>query len=65
MRVLVTGGAGFIGSNLVRSLLDGGDDVQSSILAQLIGKGFQVIEYHQRQIDLEEVFMTVTKGDVS
>jgi ABC-2 type transport system ATP-binding protein len=45
--------------------LDGGDDVQSTILAGLIGKGFPIIEYHQRQIDLEEVFMTVTKGEVT
>ncbi len=44
---------------------DGGDDVQSAILAQLIGKGVQVIEYHQRQIDLEDIFMTVTKGEVT
>jgi ABC-2 type transport system ATP-binding protein len=45
--------------------IDGGDDVQSGILAQLIGKGVQVIEYHQRQFDLEDVFMTVTKGEVT
>jgi ABC-2 type transport system ATP-binding protein len=45
--------------------LDGGDDVQSSILAHLVGKGFRVIEYRQRQIDLEDVFMNVTKGDVT
>jgi len=45
--------------------LDGGDDVQSGVLAHLIGKGFQVIDYHQRQIDLEDVFMTVTKGEVT
>ncbi len=45
--------------------LDGGDEMQSSILAHLIGKGLRVIEYRQRQIDLEDVFMNVTKGDVT
>jgi ABC-2 type transport system ATP-binding protein len=45
--------------------IDGGDDLQSGILAHLIGKGFRIIDFHQRQVDLEDIFMTVTKGEVT
>jgi ABC-2 type transport system ATP-binding protein len=44
--------------------VDGGDDVHSSILTHLIGKGFRIVDFRQRQMDLEDVFMTVTKGEV-
>lgn len=44
--------------------IEGGDEPQSAILAHLVGKGFHVVDYHQRQMDLEDVFMTVTKGEV-
>jgi ABC-2 type transport system ATP-binding protein len=44
--------------------VEGGDDAASAILAHLVGKGFRVADFHQRQADLEDVFMTVTKGEV-
>jgi ABC-2 type transport system ATP-binding protein len=44
--------------------IEGGDDVASSILTHLVGKGFRVVDFRQRQMDLEDVFMTVTKGEV-
>ncbi|MGA2619942.1 MAG: ABC transporter ATP-binding protein [Thermoguttaceae bacterium] len=44
--------------------VDGGDDASSAILAHLVAKGFRIVDFRQRQMDLEEVFMTVTKGEV-
>ncbi len=44
--------------------IEGGDDAQSDILAHLVGKGFRIADFHQRQMGLEDVFMTVTKGEV-
>jgi ABC-2 type transport system ATP-binding protein len=44
--------------------VDGGDETHSDILAHLIGKGFRIIDFRQRHMDLEDVFMTVTKGEV-
>jgi ABC-2 type transport system ATP-binding protein len=44
--------------------VEGGDEINSAILTHLIGKGFQIVDFRQRQMDLEDVFMTVTKGEV-
>ena len=44
--------------------VDGNDDAHSDILTHLVGKGFRILDFRQRQMDLEDVFMTVTKGEV-
>jgi ABC-2 type transport system ATP-binding protein len=36
----------------------------SDILAQLVGKGFKVVEFRQTRADLEDIFLNVTKGGV-
>jgi ABC-2 type transport system ATP-binding protein len=51
-------------SDEVEISVDGGDETHSDILSHLIGKGFRIIDFRQRQMDLEDVFMTVTKGEL-
>jgi ABC-2 type transport system ATP-binding protein len=34
------------------------------LLADLVGKGYRVLEFRPRRADLEQIFMTVTRGDV-
>jgi ABC-2 type transport system ATP-binding protein len=34
------------------------------ILGQLVAKGFKIVEFRQTKADLEDIFMTVTKGGV-
>src|SRR5262245_40104401 len=40
--------------------LSGDEAAACSILSQLIGKGFQVLEFRQTKADLEDIFMNVT-----
>jgi ABC-2 type transport system ATP-binding protein len=42
----------------------GGDDVCGELLRQLVTTNVRIVEFHQRRADLEDVFMTVTKGQV-
>ena len=44
--------------------VDGDDESNIAIRTHLVGKGFRIIDFRQRQMDLEDVFMTVTKGEV-
>jgi ABC-2 type transport system ATP-binding protein len=42
----------------------GGDEATCDLLAGLVRAGFRVAEFHQERADLEQIFMTVTRGDV-
>lgn len=44
--------------------LSGDEAAACEILSMLIGKGFKVLEFRQTRADLEDIFMTVTKGGV-
>ncbi len=53
-----------IDGKLVEAEFDGADNVAGGILAVLVGKGYEITEFHQRKIALEDVFMKVTEGGV-
>jgi ABC-2 type transport system ATP-binding protein len=44
--------------------LSGDEAVACDILAQLIAKRFRILEFRQTKADLEDIFMTITKGGV-
>ena len=44
--------------------VSGEDEQASEVLGQLIGKGHKIAEFKQSRADLEDIFMSVTKGGV-
>jgi ABC-2 type transport system ATP-binding protein len=48
----------------VEAEVDGGDEVSCEVLAELVRRGVKVVDFHQRRADLEDVFLSVTKGEV-
>lgn len=44
--------------------LEGEEQKAVELLAQLVGKGFQIAEFKQSKTNLEDIFMNVTKGGV-
>ena len=42
----------------------GDESASSEILALLVGKQYKITEFRQTKADLEDIFMTVTKGGV-
>jgi ABC-2 type transport system ATP-binding protein len=48
----------------VEVVVSGADDACGELLRQLVLRQIRVVEFHQRQADLEDIFMSVTKGQV-
>ena len=44
---------------------DGDEEELCDLLAAMVGAGIKVVEFHQERVDLEDLFMSVTKGVVS
>jgi ABC-2 type transport system ATP-binding protein len=63
LQVPAVQGARVVGDE-VEIRVDGNEEVHSDILTHLVTKGFRIVNFHRRKMDLEDVFMTVTKGDV-
>jgi ABC-2 type transport system ATP-binding protein len=50
--------------SIIEAEVVGGDDECAELLAKLLKDGFRVVEFRQRKMDLEQVFMKVTRGEV-
>jgi ABC-2 type transport system ATP-binding protein len=48
---------------LIRNVV-GGEEACWELLAHLVRNGYRVVEFHQQQAGLEELFMNVTRGEV-
>ncbi len=42
----------------------GDESAACDILTQLIARGFKIVEFRQTRANLENLFMTITKGGV-
>jgi ABC-2 type transport system ATP-binding protein len=42
----------------------GDEETCCRLLTDLVGRGYRVLEFRPRRVDLEDIFMTVTRGDV-
>jgi len=65
MKTIVTGGAGFIGSHLVKKLIEGGrkvaivDDFSSGNMENLLGLGLKSSDFELRKLDLTDYHQTL------
>ncbi len=56
--------ASAIDERVIEAEVDGTEEDCCDILASILQKGFRVVEFHQRRVNLEQVFMHVTRGEV-
>jgi ABC-2 type transport system ATP-binding protein len=48
----------------VECVVSGDEELCCDLLAELLRRGHRIAEFHQRRADLEQLFMTITRGDV-
>ena len=53
-----------IAEKAVEAEVIGSEEVCCGLLANIVQAGFSILEFRQRKLDLEQIFMNVTKGDV-
>ncbi len=56
--------ASMLVDNSVEAEVNGTEEACFQLLAALVQGGFRVIEFRQRRVGLEEIFMNVTRGEV-
>ena len=44
--------------------VDGTEESSAALLREIVTRGFQVADFHHQRVDLEDIFMQLTKGDV-
>ena len=49
---------------VVEADVEGGDEECCALLETVIKAGFRIVEYRPRRVDLEQIFLDVTRGDV-
>lgn len=50
--------------HVIEADVEGGEEACAELLTRLVTAGFQILEFRPRRVDLEQIFLSVTKGDV-
>ena len=54
----------FLMGEEVAAEINGDEDACCALLASLVSRGHRIVEFKQQRANLEEIFMSVTKGAV-
>ena len=49
---------------LLEADVEGGDEECANLLTRIVAAGFPILEYRPRRVDLEQIFLSITRGEV-
>ncbi|MBM4049403.1 MAG: ABC transporter ATP-binding protein [Planctomycetes bacterium] len=52
------------GDDILVEVLHGSEDTVAILLSDLVRRGYRIVEFRQKRANLEDVFMSVTKGEL-